>query len=162
MLIHHIFTPFLHECYFTTSSILYDILWVEDKYAQSDTSLCVYILSTHWVLLHSLFLRLLYYVLFYTIYYFWLLFQYLVYIVYIVTRSWIFHTMLQLIYRRDGHGHSVKKATWVGGKKTLLHKILCQDLKHLPEDDRLARTLRRQDFHQPSRSHESSRPPTLA
>ena len=45
--------------------------------------------------------------------------------------------MLQLLSRRDGHGHSVKKATWVGGKKILLHKILCQDLKHLPEEDRL-------------------------
>ena len=45
-------------------------------------------------------------------------------------------TMLQLLSRHDNHGHSVKKATWVGEKKTLLHKILCQDLKHLPEEDR--------------------------
>ena len=45
--------------------------------------------------------------------------------------------MLQLLTRRDGHGHPVKIATWVGGKKALLHKILCQDLKRLPEEDRL-------------------------
>jgi hypothetical protein len=44
--------------------------------------------------------------------------------------------MLQLLTRRDGHGHPVKIATWVGGKKKLLHKILCQDLKRLPAEDR--------------------------
>ena len=40
--------------------------------------------------------------------------------------------MLQLLSPCDGRSHSVKKATWVGGKKTLLNKILCQDLKYLP------------------------------
>ena len=44
--------------------------------------------------------------------------------------------MKRLLTRRDGHGHPVKVATWKGGKKTLLHKILQNDLTSLPDETR--------------------------
>ena len=44
--------------------------------------------------------------------------------------------MKRLLTRRDGHGHPVKVSTWKGGKKTLLHKILQNDLTSLSDADR--------------------------
>jgi len=44
--------------------------------------------------------------------------------------------MLTLLSRRGGHGQPVKKPTWKGGKKKLLHKVLQEDLALLDDDER--------------------------
>ena len=47
-----------------------------------------------------------------------------------------YQIMLTLLARRGGHSQPVKKPTWKGGKKKLLHKALQEDLNLLDEDMR--------------------------